>query len=108
MDLKSAWKSAFLIPFLLKFFFKGHMSTFFNFEAKRAKNGDKKTTLSKPFLDLNFAPFNGSLFLIFLKKDRCTLMASTRTCNSHEGPNFDLAFRDYFCKNSDTMPLGSY
>jgi hypothetical protein len=36
-------KSAFLTPFLIfaKKFFKGHISTFSNFEAKRARNGSK-------------------------------------------------------------------
>jgi hypothetical protein len=31
-------------------------------------------------------------------KIRCTLMPSTRTCNSHEGLNFDLPFGTIFVK----------
>ncbi len=45
-DLKSAWNSAFLIPFWIKkkkIF--DHINTFCNFEAKRAKNGSKKENL---------------------------------------------------------------
>jgi hypothetical protein len=42
MDLKSAWNSTFFYTFFLsKKIFVGHISTFSNFQAKRAKNGAK-------------------------------------------------------------------
>ncbi len=40
-DSKSTWNSAFFDTIFSTKFFKGHISTFSNFEAKRAKNGSK-------------------------------------------------------------------
>ena len=62
----------FLTPFsiFVKKNFLGHISTFSNFEAKRARNGSKnqKNVFSKCVLDFNFAPIKGSVFFIFKKK----------------------------------------
>jgi hypothetical protein len=60
--------SVFFITFLKKTFFLGHISTFSNFEAKRAKNGAKNKKpikLSKCVCVLNF---------LLKSQIRCTLM----------------------------------
>ncbi len=76
-DSKSARNSAFFDSFLIKKRL-GHICTFSNFEAKRAKNGSKnqKNLFSKFVLDFNFAPIKGSVSSFSLKKSqiRCTLM----------------------------------
>jgi fluoride ion exporter CrcB/FEX len=49
LDLKSAWNSMFLIPFVIFFKkgFLGHISTFSNLEAERAKTAPEIKKLIK-------------------------------------------------------------
>jgi hypothetical protein len=66
-DMKSAWNYAFFDTFCLNFFLYVILVLFSNFAAKTRKKGAKNQehVLSKYFLDLNFAPIIGCVFLIF-------------------------------------------
>ncbi len=67
----------FLITSLIKKNFFGHISTFFKLwsQTRKKRRKNQKILYSKCFLDLNFAPIKGSVFLIFKKSQiRCTLL----------------------------------
>ncbi len=59
-----------ILIFSKKTILLGHVSTFFKLRSQTRKNGakNKKNVKSKCVLDLNFAPINESMFLIFFKK----------------------------------------
>ena len=67
----SAWNSAFFDTFfdffLKKFFFLGHITTFFKLwsQARKKRLKKSKNVFCNCVLDFNFAPINGSVFFIF-------------------------------------------
>ncbi len=84
-DLKSAWNSDTFFIFF-KLIFLGHISTFSNCEAKRAKNyaKNKKKRITSMCLRFKLCTQQKVCVLNFLKKSRilCTLLAIQPYCVS--------------------------